>query len=140
PRPRGGRVRPARRRGAPSTRPGRAAEPGRRPAAPRPSRRGRPPAPRGGPAARTVTMRAPEPLPASRTSALARTLRTVDYFALAFGTMVGVGWLVLIDDWLTRGGPGGAMLGFLIGGISLIPVAHVYGQFVRELRDSSSEA
>ena len=30
---------------------------------------------------------------------LARKLRLVDYFTLGFGTMVGVGWLVLMDDW-----------------------------------------
>jgi amino acid transporter len=53
--------------------------------------------------------------------------------------MVGVGWLLVIDDWLTRGGPGGAMLGFLLGGIALIPVAYVYGKFVREIPDASSE-
>ena len=39
---------------------------------------------------------------------LARKLRVVDYFTLGFGTMVGAGWLVLMDDWLTRGGPAGA--------------------------------
>lgn len=70
---------------------------------------------------------------------LARSLRTTEYFALAFGAMVGVGWLVVIDDWLIRGGPAGAMLAFLIGGIALIPVGYVYGKFVREIPDASSE-
>ena len=32
---------------------------------------------------------------------LARKLRVVDYFALGWGTMVGVGWLVVMDDWLS---------------------------------------
>src|ERR1700692_2229698 len=50
---------------------------------------------------------------------LARKLRFTDYFALAFGTMVGVGWLVVMDDWLRRGGPLGAILGFAIGGVLL---------------------
>jgi hypothetical protein len=31
---------------------------------------------------------------------LARKLRVVDYFTLGWGTMVGVGWLVVMDDWL----------------------------------------
>lgn len=53
--------------------------------------------------------------------------------------MVGVGWLIVIDDWLKRGGPGGAMLGFLLGGLALIPVAYVYGKFVREIPDAASE-
>jgi basic amino acid/polyamine antiporter, APA family len=70
---------------------------------------------------------------------LARTLKTTEYFTLAFGTMVGVGWLILIDDWLTRGGPAGAMLGYLLGGIFLLPVAYVYGKFVRAIPDSGAE-
>ena len=52
---------------------------------------------------------------------LARKLRLRDYFALAFGSMVGVGWLVVMDDWLARGGPLGAMLGFAIGGLFCCP-------------------
>ncbi len=74
-----------------------------------------------------------------RQTKLARTLKTTEYFTLAFGTMVGVGWLIVIDDWLTRGGPGGAMLGFLLGGIFLVPVAYVYSRFVRAIPDAGSE-
>src|SRR5580700_5053018 len=72
--------------------------------------------------------------------ALARKLRLADYFALAFGSMVGVGWLVLMDDWLGRGGPLGAMLGFVLGGILLLPVGYVYGQWVQRLPDAAGEA
>ena len=71
---------------------------------------------------------------------LARKLGLKDYFALAFGTMVGVGWLVLMDDWLGRGGPLGAMLGFLLGGILLLPVGYVYGEWVKRLPDAAGEA
>jgi basic amino acid/polyamine antiporter, APA family len=71
---------------------------------------------------------------------LARKLRLKDYFALAFGTMVGVGWLVLMDDWLGRGGPFGAILGFALGGILLLPVGYVYGQWVKRLPDAAGEA
>lgn len=70
---------------------------------------------------------------------LVRTLRTTEYFTLAFGAMVGVGWLIVIEDWLKRGGPGGAMLGFLLGGLALVPVAFVYGRFVREMPGAESE-
>jgi len=73
------------------------------------------------------------------TATLTRTLRTTEYFTLAFGAMVGVGWLVVIDDWLARGGPGGAMLGFLLGGLGLAPIAYVYGKFVRAIPDAASE-
>jgi basic amino acid/polyamine antiporter, APA family len=71
---------------------------------------------------------------------LAHKLGLRDYFALAFGTMIGVGWLVLMDDWLGRGGPFGAMLAFAIGGVVLLPVGWVYGEWVKRLPDASGEA
>lgn len=66
-------------------------------------------------------------------------MRAREYFTLAFGTMVGVGWVVVIGDWLSRGGAGGAMLGFLIGGLVLIPVAYVYGRLTERMPDAGSE-
>ncbi len=71
---------------------------------------------------------------------LARKLGLRNYFALAFGAMIGVGWLVLMDDWLGRGGPYGAMLAFAIGGLILLPVGYVYGEWVKRLPDASGEA
>jgi basic amino acid/polyamine antiporter, APA family len=70
---------------------------------------------------------------------LVRTLTLTEYFTFGFGTMVGVGWVVLMDDWLARGGPGGAALGFLIGGVLLLPVALTYGRMVREVPDAGAE-
>jgi APA family basic amino acid/polyamine antiporter len=72
--------------------------------------------------------------------ALARKLSLWNYFALGFGTMIGTGWVVMMDDWLGRGGPIGAMLGFAIGGILLLPVSYVYGEWVKRLPDASGEA
>src|SRR5882724_6204707 len=66
-------------------------------------------------------------------------LSTVEYFTFGFGTMIGVGWLVLMDDWLTRGGPAGGMLGYLIGGLLLIPIAHTYGRLVQRIQDAGAE-
>ena len=71
---------------------------------------------------------------------LARKLSRWNYFALGFGTMIGTGWVVLMDDWLGRGGPLGAMLGFALGGILLLPVGYTYGQWVRRLPDAAGEA
>ncbi|MBZ5703458.1 MAG: APC family permease [Acidobacteriia bacterium] len=71
---------------------------------------------------------------------LARKLRLGDYFTLGFGTMIGVGWLVLMDDWLGRGGPLGAILGFLLGALLLLPVGYIYGQWVQRLPDAAGEA
>ncbi len=74
-----------------------------------------------------------------RVGKLHRTLSSVEYFTFSFGTMVGVGWVVLIDDWLSRGGPGGAMLAFALGGLLLMPVALTYGRLVRRIPDAGAE-
>ena len=70
---------------------------------------------------------------------LARQLRATDYFTLGWGTMVGVGWLVVMDDWLGRGGSLGTLLGFVIGGALLLPIGWVYGRLVMAMPDAAGE-
>ncbi len=70
---------------------------------------------------------------------LHKTLGFLEYFTFGFGSMVGVGWVVLMDDWLGRGGPGGAMLGFLLGGLLLLPIARTYARLVRDVPDAGAE-
>jgi APA family basic amino acid/polyamine antiporter len=72
-------------------------------------------------------------------SQLARKLRITDYFTLGWGTMVGVGWLVVMDDWLLRGGSLGALLGFAIGGALLLPIGWVYGKLIVAMPDAAGE-
>jgi amino acid transporter len=66
-------------------------------------------------------------------------MRAREFFTLAFGSIVGVGWMILLDDWLARGGPVGAMLAFLVGGVALVPVACVYGRLAERLPGAASE-
>src|SRR5439155_5164927 len=70
---------------------------------------------------------------------LARQLRAIDYFTLGWGTMVGVGWLVIMDAWLPRGGALAAFLGFVIGGALLLPIGWVYGKLVIAMPDAAGE-
>ena len=70
---------------------------------------------------------------------LARKLSIIDYFSLGWGTMVGVGWLVVMDDWLLRGGALGGILGFAIGGILLLPIGYVYAKLVMAIPDAAGE-
>jgi basic amino acid/polyamine antiporter, APA family len=79
------------------------------------------------------------PTTTQASAALARKLRATDYFTLGWGTMVGVGWLVIMDDWLSRGGALGALLGFLIGGAVLLPIGWVYGKLVAAMPDAAGE-
>jgi amino acid transporter len=66
-------------------------------------------------------------------------MRARDFFALAFGSIVGVGWMIVLDDWLARGGSLGAMLGFLVGGVALVPVVYVYGRLAARMPEAGSE-
>ncbi len=70
---------------------------------------------------------------------LAQKLRLADYFTLAWGSMIGVGWLVVMDDWLLRGGALGALLGFAVGGALLFPIGWVYGRLVAAMPDAAGE-
>ncbi len=72
-------------------------------------------------------------------NSLNRQLRATDYFTLGWGTMVGVGWLVIMDDWLLRGGALGALLGFVVGGALLLPIGWVYGKLVIAMPDAAGE-
>ena len=53
--------------------------------------------------------------------------------------MVGVGWLVIMDDWLLRGGALGTVLGFAIGGGLLLPIGWAYGKLVIAMPDAAGE-
>jgi amino acid transporter len=66
-------------------------------------------------------------------------MRGTEYFTLAFGSIVGVGWMVVMEDWFGRGGPVGAMLGFLVGGVSLVPVVYVYGRLAERIPEAGTE-
>jgi amino acid transporter len=72
-------------------------------------------------------------------SPLGRALGAVDYFTLAFGSIVGVGWVVVMHSWLQRGGPVGAALAFLVGGLLLVPVGMVYGRLTARMPQADSE-
>lgn len=51
-----------------------------------------------------------------------------NYVGLGVGSIIGVGWVIVAGDWLVRGGPLGAILGFIIGGLLLILVGLCYAE------------
>ena len=42
-----------------------------------------------------------------------------DILVIAFGAMIGWGWVVSTGDWIGRGGVIGAIIGFAIGGLMI---------------------
>jgi APA family basic amino acid/polyamine antiporter len=64
---------------------------------------------------------------------LERSIPFRSYIALGLGIIVGVGWVVYSGQWLQDGGPLGAMLAFLLGGLLLLPVGMCYAEMTSAL-------
>ena len=59
---------------------------------------------------------------------LQKVLRTRDVIMLAFGAMIGWGWVVSSGQWIQAGGVLGTVAGFLIGGIMIYLVGLTYAE------------
>src|SRR5262245_13669751 len=70
---------------------------------------------------------------------LRQELGVTAFFTLALGTMIGVGWVVVMHDWLERGGPGGAILAFVLAGALFVPIAVVYGRLTASVPFADGE-
>jgi len=70
---------------------------------------------------------------------LQKELRRIGFFALAFGSMIGVGWVTSIDSWLGQAGPAGAVLAFLIGGGVMLCIGLCYAELTPMLPVAGGE-
>jgi amino acid transporter len=57
-----------------------------------------------------------------------RVLNNKEVLALAFGAMIGWGWVVLAGGWVQSAGAVGAMLAFGIGGVAVILIGLTYAE------------
>lgn len=64
---------------------------------------------------------------------LLKILGNKDVLALAFGAMIGWGWVVTTGLWITGAGSMGAILAFLIGGLLVIVVGLTYAELASAL-------
>ena len=51
-----------------------------------------------------------------------------DILVIAFGAMIGWGWVVSTGGWIEKGGVVGAALGFAIGGVMIFFVGLTYAE------------
>lgn len=70
---------------------------------------------------------------------LKKTLNMKDVLALAFGTMIGWGWIMLAGSWVGNGGTLGAIIAFALGGIMSIFVGLTYAELTPALPLSGGE-
>ena len=70
---------------------------------------------------------------------LQKSLNMKDILALAFGTMIGWGWIMLAGSWVGNGGSLGAMIAFGFGGLMAIFVGLTYAELTPMLPLSGGE-
>jgi basic amino acid/polyamine antiporter, APA family len=72
-------------------------------------------------------------------AALRGELGYLSFFSLAFGSIVGSGWVVLLGAWLTSAGPAGALLGFAAGGIVMMAIGSCYSRLMDRIPETGGE-
>lgn len=64
----------------------------------------------------------------NNSSKFERVLSSKDILAIAFGAMIGWGWVINSGDWLINAGFFGATIAFLLGGVTVFLVGLIYAE------------
>jgi APA family basic amino acid/polyamine antiporter len=78
-------------------------------------------------------------LVSNRESEFSKVLNTGDVLVVAFGAMIGWGWVVSSGQWITSGGVLGTVLGFNIGGIMIYFVGLCYAELTTAMPKCGGE-
>ncbi|MBL8858379.1 MAG: APC family permease [Planctomycetes bacterium] len=70
---------------------------------------------------------------------LRRGIGRIGFFALAFGSMIGVGWVTAMGTWLNAAGPMGAVIGFAAGGLLMLAIGLCYAELCAMLPVAGGE-
>lgn len=68
-----------------------------------------------------------------------KSLGTVDVIALAFGAMIGWGWVVLAGGWVESAGVLGAVLAFFLGGLAILFIGLTYAELAASMPVTGGE-
>lgn len=68
-----------------------------------------------------------------------KVLNAWDILVIAFGAMIGWGWVVSTGGWIEKGGVIGAALGFVIGGIMIFFVGLIYAELTAAMPQCGGE-
>ena len=68
-----------------------------------------------------------------------KVLNAWDILVIAFGAMIGWGWVVSTGGWIEKGGVIGAALGFVIGGIMIFFVGLTYAELTAAMPQCGGE-
>ncbi|GHC38103.1 APC family permease [Aidingimonas halophila] len=70
---------------------------------------------------------------------LTRVLARKDVLALAFGAMIGWGWIVMTGQWIQSAGSAGAITAFVVGGIAILLVGLTYAELASAMPQVGGE-
>jgi len=70
---------------------------------------------------------------------LKRAIGGLGFFALAFGSMIGVGWITALGGWFEEAGPVGAVAAFAAGGTLMLVIGLCYAEVTPMLPVSGGE-
>ncbi|MFM9269791.1 APC family permease [Halomonas elongata] len=73
------------------------------------------------------------------TTRLTRVLARKDVLALAFGAMIGWGWIVMTGNWIQSAGSLGAIVAFLLGGSVIVLVGLTYAELASAMPQVGGE-
>lgn len=68
-----------------------------------------------------------------------KVLSSKDVFVIAFGAMIGWGWIVMAGEWIGYGGSVGAMIAFAIGGFMVLFVGLTYAELTSAMPECGGE-
>lgn len=68
-----------------------------------------------------------------------RVLARKDVLALAFGAMIGWGWIVLTGNWIQSAGSLGAITAFIVGGFAIVLVGLTYAELASAMPQVGGE-
>lgn len=66
-------------------------------------------------------------------------LKTKDVLMIAFGAMIGWGWVVSSGQWIQTGGALGTVIGFIIGGLMILLVGLTYAELTTAMPKCGGE-
>ena len=73
------------------------------------------------------------------TSKFNKTFSSMDILMIAFGAMIGWGWVVSTGDWIGTAGVIGAMLGFILGGVMIFFIGMTYAELTPAMPECGGE-
>lgn len=70
---------------------------------------------------------------------MAKGMTPKDYFNLAFGSMIGIGWVISVPAWMSSAGSVGTVIAIILTMCMIIPIGFVYGELTSSLHVSGGE-